>query len=36
MKFITRIAEKYHRLMIGRRSYMEGVIGSIAAWQNMI
>jgi hypothetical protein len=35
MKFITRIAEKYHRLMIERRPYMEEIIGGIATWQNM-
>lgn len=35
MKFITRIAEKYHRLMIERRPYMEEVIGGIATWQHM-
>lgn len=35
MKFITRIAEKYHRLMTERRTYMEGVITGISAWQHM-
>lgn len=34
MDFIVKIADKYHKLMIKKKSYMEGQIAAIASWKN--